>query len=245
MIFKNSLFLIDYSIYTENGLVRRNNEDSAIAQCLSFITNNKIRQIFNAIICDGVGGMINGEVASRLASVKFSEKFNDEIYRAKDEISLESIMKDSILYANRAIRNINRGAKFREYMATTLTSLAIVDDKLAFVNSGDSEIFFIHEHIRSITEIHREPISNYLTSCLGVDDLPEVHSGLLELKAGDIMVMCSDGLSDMLDVHQIENIVIEEKLDSEEAVNELVKQAMKEGGQDNITVLVCKIKNYQ
>ena len=130
-------------------------------------------------------------------------------------------------------------------MATTLTSLAIVDDKLAFVNSGDSEIFFIHEHIRSITEIHREPISNYLTSCLGVDDLPEVHSGLLELKAGDIMVMCSDGLSDMLDVHQIENIVIEEKLDSEEAVNELVKQAMKEGGQDNITVLVCKIKNYQ
>ena len=113
MIFKNSLFLIDYSIYTENGLVRRNNEDSAIAQCLSFITNNKIRQIFNAIICDGVGGMINGEVASRLASVKFSEKFNDEIYRAKDEISLESIMKDSILYANRAIRNINRGGKIQ------------------------------------------------------------------------------------------------------------------------------------
>ncbi len=232
---------VEYSIETHKGFVRANNEDFASIECV-YPESGIDGGFLIAALADGVGGMHDGEVASEEA-VKFFMHFEKDAVESGNFLPdvLSSIRK-GMLKANELVLNINKGRKHSQYMATTLSSFIMYSGQIVLSNSGDSEIIVFDGELRTLSRIHREPVSGYLTSCIGVDKAPDIFTRHLALQNGNIILMCSDGLTDMLNYAEISAILNQPSKTSGELMGELRDNALANGGRDNITVIICKIK---
>ncbi len=242
-------YSLSFGNKTDVGRIREGNED----YLASF--QSKIGHIF--IICDGMGGHTSGEIASRLAVTRLKEylQTNSESSRSTKQLLLEALED-----ANQAI--IDKTIETPEYkgMGTTCVILAIKSGVVYYSNIGDSRVYICRNGIIyqltkdqtfvqtlvdqgyiSYGDAENHPRKNELIQALGINEkiVPEVNDVALRIFKGDKFILCSDGLSGMINDNMINDIV--NNNDPVTASDMLVRAANEHGGTDNITVQVISI----
>lgn len=209
------------------------------------------------ILADGMGGYKGGEIASKLATISVREYI--ELNFAKVDSSTENIkelIRRAMNYANEQVFEKSRETEELNQMGTTLEICMIVGEKIYLGHIGDSRIYRIRRNvIRRITTDHsyveglikdgtitkeqafHHPEKNILTKALGCAKMIEPDITIKEFLPGDIILMCSDGLTNMLKETEIFDIV---KDNVETACNRLIKRANELGGYDNISIILVE-----
>ena len=254
---------IESSAITHIGLVRTNNEDNYYVngRCRTNndapaegFSDNKTRESYLYAVCDGMGGESYGELASMIAVKTLA------VYQPTD------IRRTIMEYIQRANKYIcNELSKFKGIRSgTTLALLFIRDNKAISYNIGDSRIYMKRkrnlyllsedhteaQHLVNIGMLDEEDVAghesnNRLTQYLGIlpDEMiiePYI-SQEIKLKKNDILMICSDGLTDMVSNDEIADIMAQKELSSAAIARELAATAQEYGGRDNTTVIVIKV----
>ena len=232
------------------GKVREINQDSY------YITEDQFANIHLYILADGMGGCNAGDIASKLA-IKCAKSYieNNFLDTPKDKESLVQLIGSSMEYANMVIyeKSLENKQNF-EGMGTTLEICLIYNNKAYIGHIGDSRVYRIRkEFMRRITRDHsyvqtliedgkitkeealHHPKRNMLTKALGCMEQVEPDVYTKTFIKDDIILMTSDGLTNMIKESEIYDIVKQDKL---HATENLVKQANENGGYDNITVVI-------
>ncbi|MBS1811747.1 MAG: Stp1/IreP family PP2C-type Ser/Thr phosphatase [Acidobacteria bacterium] len=211
-------------------------------------------------VSDGMGGALAGEVASRMAV----EIVRDLIPRLRTQeeyrqLTLQEQLRVAIEQANAAIHIESIVNAECRGMGATFTAVALADDHACFAQVGDSRAHLIRQgQITRITkdqsvvqqlidlgQITEEqaathPRRNYILQALGATNEIDVVVSYLPLRAGDLLLLCSDGLSGKMSNEEMAQIVTEAE-DFKEACDKLIALANERGGEDNITVLLVKV----
>lgn len=212
------------------------------------------------IVADGMGGYKGGEIASSLASISVKSYIESNI--DKIELNKEKIMeliKNSILYANTVVYNKSKEDSDLEGMGTTIEVCLIYNNRAYIGHVGDSRIYRIRKNIiRRLTrdhsyvedlvrdgtitreEAYNHPKKNMITRALGCYSNVEPDVMVRGFLPDDIIVMTSDGLTNMIKDDEIYNIV---KNNVETAHEKLIERANELGGYDNITVIILDNTN--
>ena len=228
---------------TDKGLVRANNED--------YLYANSELNLF--ILCDGMGGHLAGETASKTAVLEISEYFKDLKIESSEEI--EKAMIEAIEKANSKILKLSSENEKYSGMGTTLSLGLIYEDNLYYANIGDSRIYEMDkEGLRLLTrddtyvnylldmgeiseeEAKNHPNKNVLTQALGTESKLKKKNVFVSPTKDKIFLMTSDGLTNMVTNNKIEEIL--KNKDLEAAADELLKEALDNGGVDNITFII-------
>lgn len=235
---------------TDIGKARQMNQDF-------YYISQKNEDMCLCILADGMGGYNGGEIASSLATnsaKEYIEENFDKIEHTEKEVM--NLIKYAMEYANKAVLEKSKENEELEQMGTTLEICIIYNGKAYIGHIGDSRIYRIRKNIiRRITTDHsyveklvkdgtitREeafyhPKKNMLMKALGCNEAIEPDIMVKEFLEKDIILMCSDGLTNMLTEEAIYNIVQEEP---KTACEKLVKKANENGGYDNISVILIK-----
>jgi serine/threonine protein phosphatase PrpC len=231
----------DTAGFTDPGRKRRRNEDSFVIDPPLFA------------VADGMGGAQAGEVASRLAAAAFRE-FHDA-----DDLHPEKRLAAIIKEANRRIYERAADDAQVSGMGTTITAALVAADALVIGHVGDSRAYrlrggkfeqltddhsLVADLVRSgrITpeEADAHPQRSVITRALGTDSEVDVDTFTVPAESDDLFLICSDGLTTMVDDEQIRDLVTRAQ-DLEQAGKGLVKAANKAGGEDNITVVLFRL----
>lgn len=223
------------------GLVREHNEDSFLIQAPLFC------------VSDGMGGHAAGEVASRITVETMSEKAP----RSADDVLLGA----AIEAANHAVIQGSEDGTGKPGMGCTCTSVYIEQNLMAVAHVGDSRCYVLHAgklvritHDHSFVEelvdageitanearVH--PSRSIITRALGSDPNMYADHFLIEVDSGDRIILCSDGLNCMVPDNVIESIAVS-CATPQQAADNLVSEALVEGGHDNVTVLVIDVED--
>lgn len=210
------------------------------------------------ILADGMGGYAGGEVASRLATLSakdyITKHFDKNLEYEKEQI-LE-IIKNAMEYANLQVHNKAQENPELVQMGTTLEICLIYKEKMYVGHVGDSRVYRIRQGIiRKLTkddsyvqklvedgtitkeEAKNHPKKNMLVKALGCETDLEVNVFYKKFLADDIILICSDGLTNMVSEEQIYNII---NNNVEQAAENLINEANLNGGLDNITIIIIK-----
>jgi serine/threonine protein phosphatase PrpC len=230
------------------GLVRQTNEDNGlVCEDLSLLA-----------VADGMGGHRAGEVASRTALDTMAEyvRLNSSDIAAGPI----GVLKRALEAANDKIFRQSQRDPDYHGMGTTITAVLMAGEIMYLAHVGDSRAYIIHDGaIRLVTDDHslvnelvknggitrdeatRHPHRNVLTRAIG--SASEVNIDFYEepLSRGDILMLCTDGLSNLLSLDEMRETVTM-ALTPEAGTEKLVNQALERGGPDNITVILCKIE---
>lgn len=252
-------YQIEYAYTCHNGKVRANNEDNfwCCGESLEVehqgtedvITASAVSLKMPALaVFDGMGGESCGEIASFLASKTFGEfykKNKKEIRNWPDEF-LEKCCESM----NHAVCEYGRDHKIRS-MGTTAAILVFGKEQIGICNLGDSRIYqFSHGQFRQISADHVLDIGLFgkapLTQYVGVPeeqmDLEPMIDSLV-CETGTRYLICSDGLTDMLSDGEIADVLSRDS-SVQETVELLQERALKKGGRDNITIVLCEILEW-
>lgn len=232
-------------VITDTGRKRRRNEDAYVCEPPLFA------------IADGMGGAQAGEVASRLAAAALKES-------GAKTLGGEQRISDLIQEANRRVYDRSSTDPNTSGMGTTITVALVENGNVAFGHVGDSRAYLIrHGRMEQVTEDHslvnelmksgklsREeaeahPQRSVITRALGTDPDVDADTFTIEAKAGDVFLLCSDGLTDMVREREILELVERNREDLDAALKSLVKAANRSGGEDNITVVAFEIAESQ
>lgn len=230
---------------TDAGKVRSHNEDSVI------IVRNQNDDYLLAV-ADGMGGHRCGEVASSIAISYLGKHFQETFRNMNKEDAVEWI-RQSVKEINRLIFNHAEEHPESKGMGTTLVLAISTNDYVLFGNIGDSSGFAMKDnHIHKITYDHTlvnllvtagelteeqakdHPKRNVLMKALGANDPIEIDIFDCDIQVSDIL-LCSDGLTNMLDQESIERVLLSD-YSVEDKVIRLIKKAINRGGTDNVSV---------
>jgi serine/threonine protein phosphatase PrpC len=227
-------------VITDTGRKRRHNEDAYVCEPPLFA------------IADGMGGAQAGEVASRLAAAALRESGASGGGRQR--------IADLIQEANRRVYDRSNTDPNTSGMGTTITVALVDDGTVAFGHVGDSRAYLIRDGtMEQITEdhslvnellktgklspeeAHTHPQKSVITRALGTDPDVDVDTFTIAAEPGDVFLLCSDGLTDMVDEDAILELVERNRDDLDAALKSLVRAANRGGGEDNITVVAFEI----
>jgi PPM family protein phosphatase len=216
------------------------------------------------VVSDGMGGALAGDVASRMAIEAVRDILtgnNNDGNGCAPEASLVDCLKHATLQANRNIHFKSLEDSRCSGMGATLTGAAIKDDKLDLVQVGDSRAYVIRgQQIRLATkdqslvqqlvdvgqiseeEAETHMFRNVILQALGAQNELTPATARIQLRRGDVLLLCSDGLSGKLRNEEIRQIVSDSGPDLGAACNALVAEANNRGGEDNITVVLARFK---
>ena len=230
---------------TDIGRKRNHNQD-CVYSCEHPIGN--LNNLF--IVCDGMGGHKAGDYASA-----YTVKAIEREVESSEHTAQVRILRDAIAYANSQIyEKANQDDDFQG-MGTTCVAATIDEDTLYVANVGDSRLYLIDKNIQQVTRDHSlvaemvrvgsldadearvHPDKNIITRAIGAAKEVDIDFFEVELKKGDLILMCSDGLTNMVEDDEILRIVRSGN-DVAEIVEELIKMANHNGGKDNIGVVV-------
>lgn len=204
------------------------------------------------IVADGMGGHNAGDFASKYTV----EIIVEEIGFSK-ETSPVAVLEKAIKSANKHIREKSMENEEFNGMGTTLVAATIQNDTLCVANVGDSRLYVINKEMRQITRDHslveemirrgglaREqarshPDKNIITRAIGAEDDLEIDFFQVKLEEGDFILMCSDGLTNMIEDEDI-RMLLQGQRDIVEKAEVLVNTANNNGGKDNIAVIVIE-----
>ena len=238
------LFLEPFGL-TDAGKVRRNNEDALL------LGEGKDETLF--AVADGVGGFEAGEVASSIA------------VRVLKDLEPGAPFEAAIQEANRQILAVGGGDEKLSGMGTTLVAARFGGTQerpvAEIAHVGDSRAYLLRGGaLRPLTEDHslvaelvrsgdltrdqaaEHPQKNLITRALGAEEEVEVDTAVLPVEAGDRILLCSDGLSDMVPEGLISEILADSQEDPETPARRLLSAALDAGGTDNVTVVVVDVK---
>lgn len=204
------------------------------------------------IVADGMGGRASGAVASSLAVNAVRDTFKSGLGSG----DIEGALAESLQAANRSVFQQASAKPELQGMGTTCVAAAIKDDRVYFAHLGDSRMYLLRDgRLRSLTEDHsfvaeklrtgeitedqarRSRFRNVITRAVGLESDAQPSLGSTELDAGDIILLCTDGLTTAVSDSQIADI-LSGASSSDEACDNLVRTALKNGSSDNITVIV-------
>jgi protein phosphatase len=244
---------------TDTGKKRKKNEDT-------FFVDPELGFM---LVADGMGGHASGEVASQLATKLCAEQLKhalkagqvDVTHHVKSLADLDPrtlLLGDCIKFSNQAVWEAGQTEENKN-MGTTLVAALWLGGKLSIAHVGDSRLYVIrngditqctHDHSFVQEQIDRgfikpeeaekSDLRNMLTRSVGVKEDVDVDLKEIELAPGDYILLCSDGLTKMLDDEQIAATVME-KSDPELIVNELINRANEAGGLDNVTAVLARV----
>jgi protein phosphatase len=234
---------------TDIGKKRTTNEDSI------FVDESK--NIF--LIADGLGGHQAGEVASNMAVKESYSYLKRNLSKAENEEDISNLLIKSLMKAHNAIKAKSTTDINLIGMGTTLVEMLVKDSKAHICHIGDSRVYFLRDGIKQVTKDHT--FDNYLaerkdkkmkqrylplhilTQAVGESEtlVPELKQ--VKLKTGDILLLCSDGLTDMLSDKEIELTIQKHGDNLPMAVDNLIKKANDKGGIDNISVILVKYEH--
>ena len=230
---------------TDAGKVRANNEDALL------VGEGRDETLF--VVADGIGGFEAGEVASRIAV--------DVLRELEPGASFEVAIRE----ANRRILAVGRGDERLSGMGTTIVATRFGGTReepvAEIAHVGDSRAYLLRGgSLRPLTEDHslvaelvrsgdltrdqaaEHPQKNLITRALGAEEEVEVDTLVLPVEAGDRLLLCSDGLTDMVPEANIGEILADSPGDPEKPARTLVSAALDAGGSDNVTVVVVDVK---
>ena len=225
---------------THVGKVRRNNEDSLI-----------VIDPETFVVADGMGGAQAGEVASRML-VEVVKVILTNMPTPWNE----KILSQAILVANAKIFETAQRNDELSGMGTTATILSLDGDKAYFAHVGDSRLYLLRDNeLRQITEDHSyvetlvrngeitpeearvHPMKNVLTQAVGAVAELYVDAANFPVNKGDMFLLCTDGLTNMVDDETIAKIL----QSASDPAEELIEAALAAGGKDNVTVIVAGV----
>ena len=183
-------------------------------------------------VADGVGGGPGGEIAAGAAVETLADRF----FEAPEGLSLEVRLAEAIRDANTAVL---RAAELsgKPQAASTLVAAAVRDDRAVIANLGDSRAYLVRDGApRQVTEDHAASTAHGITRFVGDPRGVQPDVFVEDLRSGDRLVLCSDGLTRHVEPDEIAAHVA--GLDVERAADELVKLANARGGEDNVTLVV-------
>ncbi|AHY45309.1 Protein phosphatase 2C [Rubrobacter radiotolerans] len=239
------MFYLEHFGLTDPGRVRENNEDS-------LLVGEGVDETLFAV-ADGIGGFEAGEVASRMAI--------DALKKMTPEDKFEAVIPE----ANRRIRTAAKGDERLSGMGTTVVAIRFGGTRrrplAEIAHVGDSRAYLLRgDKMRPITEDHSlvaelvrsgditrdeaaaHPQKNLITRALGAEEKVEVDTAVIPIEAGDRILLCSDGLSDMVREERISEVLLEHPRDPEAPAKILMQEALEAGGSDNITIVVVDVR---
>lgn len=243
---------MQYWSLTDPGCVRSQNQDA-------FQVVKLDRSTLLCVVCDGMGGAKAGNVASALASDVFVQEVRHHYHSGMSQQTLDEMLDRAVKQANFAV--FDQSHRFEEFsgMGTTLVAALIRNKTTTVVNVGDSRVYRITDDgIEQITVDHSLvqlmlqrgeltpeqarsfPGKNYITRAIGTE--PEVKCDIfhVDLKRGDHMLLCSDGLTNL--VHDQEILFeIVHGMDQEQCCQRLLAIAINRGAPDNVTSVLVQI----
>ena len=230
---------------TDVGMVRQVNQDYV------FTTDNPIGPLSNLfVVADGMGGHKAGDYASKFTV----EVLKREISKS-DEEDHEKLLVSAIKVANRELIKTADSDPNLKGMGTTIVAATIHNQMMYFANVGDSRLYLINQGIQQLSKDHSlveemvrlggikpeeaktHPDKNIITRAIGAKEKVQVDFYEHRLKKGDIILMCTDGLSNMVEDDELFHIV-QGGRDIVESATSLVEAAKENGGSDNIGVVL-------
>lgn len=246
-------FVLDFAFRTHAGLVRPLNEDAigADPECGLFV------------LADGLGGYSAGEIASVMAVSAVLDRLSSALARSRATgvpFAPDQVMYDTVSDINGTIYHAALHSTAFDGMATTLVTAWFLGDRLWIVHTGDSRLYryrsgeleqLTHDHSFSqelldagmVTEEEARllPAKNLVTRALGAaaDVEPEIRD--VDVQVGDLLMLCSDGLTEMVGTYEIAGLLSIGEDDVHESARRLVDLANEAGGRDNISVIVVEV----
>ena len=250
-------FVIEAACGCNKGRIRKNNEDNFYfdGKCLEVENNGlknpvyidtPVKRGLCYAVFDGMGGENYGEIASFAAARRMQQterNLRDYLISEKKYLNRLSIsLNEAVLQAKRE--------QCTDRMGTTMVALYFSGKNVYVCNIGDSRAYRLRDgEFLQISEDHVEHRPGRvhkkapLTQHLGInheDMLIEPFVAKSQIQKGDVFLLCSDGLTDMLDDFEISRL-IQDSDNAIDCVEQLIREALNKGGRDNITVIVCRI----
>jgi protein phosphatase len=251
---------------TDQGRVRKNNQDAVYTGKLALRNG---APAYLCLVADGMGGAQAGEEASRIASEVAQAQVRHGVDHAGTPGSdvWQTLLRDAARAANRRVYEQSRASIDHKGMGTTLTIALIVADRVYLASVGDSRAYLInasgvtedgattaqltsdHSLVARLVDIGQitaeqartHPQRNLLYRSIGTDPSVEVDTFAEQLEAGDILLLCSDGLVNPVGDDEIARTAIEHS-DPDRACAQLVALANERGGRDNISVVIVRVE---
>ncbi len=236
---------------TDIGKVRISNQDAVNTRSIN-------ENLAWSLVCDGMGGSKGGDIASTMAVEEISNYINENLNEQFDFKNVKELMYNAIQDANLKIFQKASSSKSLKNMGTTVVLCIIKDDVLHIMYAGDSRVYLISDKkIRQVSTDHsivqemvdhgeitiqdakNHPQKHIITRALGVIKDIKLDYIKVDLNKEDIVLMCTDGLTNELDDKEICKICLENSISL--VPEKLIKKANKHGGNDNITVSAVKI----
>lgn len=238
---------------SDTGMKRENNEDS--------VGTNAEKGI--AILADGMGGYMAGEIASAIAVTTTQEHLETAIEKGLQRPQAQPVsvlLENAVEMANHAIYTAAQSNPLYKNMGTTLVSLVLSSDKIFYAHVGDSRLYRLrgtefvqltkdHSLVNELLEqgfyteeqAAKATNKNIITRAMGVK--PEIQPDIdaVDAEEFDIFLMCSDGLSDLVENDEIAETLIKHRESPTQCCQELVDMANMRGGKDNISVIVAEV----
>jgi protein phosphatase len=229
---------------TDIGLTRKNNEDSYLV--------DRERQLF--IVADGMGGHVAGEVASRIAIETTAESLQSI---ENDDVQCQ--LERAVNAANQTVREAADTHTEWRGMGTTLTVTLFHQQTVSLAHVGDSRVYRwknqqlqqlsddhslaaeqLRRGILSRSEAQTSSLGNILLQAVGLSPDLDICLKQFPVTAGELFLLCSDGLTNMLSDNRISEVMQTDR-DVQHCAEELINRALAAGGRDNITVIVIKV----
>jgi serine/threonine protein phosphatase PrpC len=247
----------------DRGIVRKHtpNEDSLfILQSVLHSSHAPPRLLALFVVADGMGGHEHGQGASQLAIVSLAEYVYASLW-SKELLpdTFPSLLREGIQYANQAVyrRNQEDGSN----MGTTITAILVNGLRAHVAHVGDSRAYHYHQSAGLVQltqdhslvaalvaagaiqpdEVYTHPARNQIYRSLGQRPTIEVDSNVMPLTVGDILLLCSDGLWEMVRDREMANILAHSTRDPADAAKALVQAALTSGGVDNVSAMVVQV----
>ncbi|MDX9917028.1 MAG: Stp1/IreP family PP2C-type Ser/Thr phosphatase [Gudongella sp.] len=236
---------------TDIGLVRENNQDSM------FISKDESLELF--IVADGMGGHKAGEIASSMTVERIVKYIRDRAPRFVTIDDAQTAIVDAVNVANIDVFEHSVTSPECDGMGTTVTLAYAFKNKMIIGHVGDSRAYIVRDGgIAQLTEDHslvnqlirggkitkqeavNHPQKNVITRAVGTNGEINVDTIVLNIKKNDVIILCSDGLTNMIDDIELLSIFADRK-DVQAACEIAVEHAKNNGGTDNITVVAIRI----
>lgn len=231
-----------FKAVTNKGKIRSSNEDN-------YFVNEDLNFF---MVADGMGGHAAGEIASGIA-VEVSSNYNFDLSSPLDNL------RDLTFKINKEILNRSKSESEYQGMGTTFAAAIVKENKLYYVNLGDSRIYLYNKLEKDLKKISKDhslvakllregkiteeeafnhPKKNIVTQALGLEEELELDSGKIEITENNYLLLCTDGLTDMIRKSEIKDI-FDSNHNLVNLADQLLNRALNYGGSDNITLIVA------
>lgn len=232
---------------TDVGRIRKMNQDYV------FATDEPLGSLPNLlVVADGMGGHKAGDFASKFTVETLKEELKLSLKERPEEVLLDAVQ----VVNHKLIQTAEKDIKL-DGMGTTLVAATVIDHTLYFINVGDSRLYLINKNIKQLSRDHslveemlrlggiseeeakNHPDKNIITRAIGVKENVEADFYEFALKKGDVILMCTDGLCNMVSEDEI-FAIIKGARDIVEAGQLLINRANENGGKDNIGIVLAQ-----